>query len=57
MSYSRTRGTELKKLKAVFPFGDPPYGVTIENGRQTAAVMHYDEPEPATTLKKLGYIE
>jgi uncharacterized membrane protein YphA (DoxX/SURF4 family) len=47
----------LAEMKKVFPFGDPPYGVTIERGRQTGVVSHYDQPEPADTLRKLGYIE
>lgn len=44
-------------LKKVFPFGDPPYGVALENGREKAPVPHYDDPEPADTLRRLGYIE
>jgi uncharacterized membrane protein YphA (DoxX/SURF4 family) len=49
---------DLEKLKAAFPFGDPPYGVLIDNGRQVGAVPHYEENgEPGVTLKKLGAIE
>jgi uncharacterized membrane protein YphA (DoxX/SURF4 family) len=48
---------DLDLLKKTFPFGDPPYGVLIENGRERAPVPHYDEPEPSETLKKLGLIE
>ncbi len=48
---------DLTVLKKTFPFGDPPYGVFIENGREQAPVPHYDEPEPSETLKKLGLIE
>jgi uncharacterized membrane protein YphA (DoxX/SURF4 family) len=48
---------DLDLLKKTFPFGDPPYGVFIENGRELAPVPHYDEPEPSETLKKLGLIE
>jgi uncharacterized membrane protein YphA (DoxX/SURF4 family) len=47
---------DLDLLKKTFPFGDPPYGVLIENGRERAPVPHYDEPEPSDTLKKLGLI-
>jgi len=47
---------DLDLLKKTFPFGDPPYGVLIENGRERAPVPHYDEPEPSETLKKLGLI-
>lgn len=49
--------TDLALLKKTFPFGDPPYGVLIENGHSRARVPTYDEPEPAETLKKLGVIE
>lgn len=48
---------DLDLLKKTFPFGDPPYGVLIENGRERAPVPHYDQPEPSETLKKLGLIE
>lgn len=52
---------ELQKLKTVFPFGDPPYGVALENGREVGPVQSYDDEdtgtEPAATLRKLGYIE
>ena len=48
---------DLDLLKKAFPFGDPPYGVMLENGRERAPVPHYDEPEPSDTLKKLGIIE
>jgi uncharacterized membrane protein YphA (DoxX/SURF4 family) len=48
---------DLELLKKTFPFGDPPYGVFLENGHEQGPVPHYDEPEPADTLKKLGLIE
>jgi uncharacterized membrane protein YphA (DoxX/SURF4 family) len=48
---------DLELLKKAFPFGDPPYGVVIENGRERGPVPHFDEPEPLETLKKLGVIE
>jgi uncharacterized membrane protein YphA (DoxX/SURF4 family) len=48
---------DLELLKKTFPFGDPPYGVFLENGREQAPVAHYDAPEPSDTLKKLGLIE
>lgn len=49
--------TDLDLLKKTFPFGDPPYGVLLENGRERAPVPHYDLPEPADTLRKLGLID
>jgi hypothetical protein len=52
---------ELQKLKSVFPFGDPPFGVALENGREIGPVQSYDDEdtgtEPAATLRKLGFIE
>jgi hypothetical protein len=52
---------DYQQLKAAFPFGDSPYGVAIDNGREVGPVPHYDDEdngaEPAATLKKLGYIE
>jgi hypothetical protein len=57
-AFNGVTSLELDKLKAVFPFGDPPYGVVIENGRQTGSVPHYEENgEPAVTLKQLGVVE
>jgi uncharacterized membrane protein YphA (DoxX/SURF4 family) len=48
---------EVDKLKQAFPFGDPPYGVAIENGRMKGPVPRYEDAEPAATLRTLGYIE
>ena len=44
-------------LREKFTFTDPPYGVMLENGRQKAAFIHFDEKEPRSTLQKAGYIE
>lgn len=48
---------EHQLLKGIFPFGDPPYGVALENGRQKAAMAIFDKDEPEATLRKLGFIE
>ena len=48
---------DFELLKKTFPFGDPPYGVVLENGRQKGPVSQYDADEPAATLRKLGAIE
>lgn len=48
---------DLTPLKAVFPFGDPPYGVALEHGRMKAALPMFDEKEPYATLKGLGFVE
>lgn len=44
-------------LRAVFPFTDPPYGVALDHGRQVAALPFYDENEPVTALRKLGWVQ
>jgi hypothetical protein len=49
---------DLEKLKTVFPFGDAPYGVALENGRELGPVSHYEEgDEPRVTLKQFGFVE
>jgi uncharacterized membrane protein YphA (DoxX/SURF4 family) len=48
---------DLEMLKKVFPFGDPPYGVLLENGRERGPVPHYEDNEPADTLRKAGFVE
>jgi uncharacterized membrane protein YphA (DoxX/SURF4 family) len=49
---------EVEKLKSVFTFGDPPFGVALEGGRELGPVSHYEEgDEPRTTLKKYGFVE
>jgi len=44
-------------LKAIFPFGDPPYAVVLEHGRMKAGLQRFDNDEPEAQLRKLGYIE
>ncbi|MBZ2183936.1 MAG: hypothetical protein K7J46_04430 [Bryobacter sp.] len=46
---------ETETLKKVFPFGDPPFLVLIENGRQKAAINKFDEPEFSERLVKSGF--
>jgi hypothetical protein len=48
---------DLDLLKQTFKFGDPPYGVALEHGRQKAPIPIFDEKEPAATLRSLGFIE
>jgi len=36
---------------------DPPYGVALEHGRQKAAIVSFEENEPAATLRKIGFVE
>ena len=46
---------DTDKLKKVFPFGDPPFLVLIENGRQKAAITKFDEPEFTQRLIDSGF--
>jgi uncharacterized membrane protein YphA (DoxX/SURF4 family) len=48
---------DLDVLKKIFPFGDPPYGVALDGGREIGPVPHYEGNEPADTLRKLGFID
>lgn len=48
---------DVKKLKEVFPFRDPPYAVALEGGREKGAVSRFEGDEPAPTLRSLGMIE
>ena len=52
-------GTSLEsdRLKKLFPFGDPPFGVAIENGHELAPIARFEDNEPAGTLRKLGFVE
>ena len=56
-NFKAETSNDLEVLKKVFPFGDPPYGVVIENGHQKGAVSHFEGDEPDATLRKLGAIE
>ena len=49
---------EFEKLKKAFPFGDPPYGVALQNGqvKQTFGQAQFNEPLPAPDLKRLGFV-
>jgi uncharacterized membrane protein YphA (DoxX/SURF4 family) len=49
--------SDLELLKKTFPFGDAPYAVAIENGRQKAAMAIFDGRQPTATLRELGFIE
>ena len=44
-------------LKKTFPYTSTPAGVAIVNGREVASLSRFDSPEPATTLKTLGFAQ
>jgi uncharacterized membrane protein YphA (DoxX/SURF4 family) len=48
---------DVKQLRAVFTFVDPPYGVALDNGRPKAVVATFDDSEPARTLRGIGYVQ
>jgi uncharacterized membrane protein YphA (DoxX/SURF4 family) len=49
--------TDIVLLKKTFPFGDPPFIAALENGRQKAPVTKFEDPEPAATLRQLGFVK
>lgn len=48
---------DLQPLRSIFKFHDPPYGVALVRGRQKAALASFEDSEPDTTLRKIGFIE
>lgn len=48
---------DLQLLKKAFPFGDAPYAVAVENGRQKQSFAIFEGDEPVATLRKIGFIE
>jgi uncharacterized membrane protein YphA (DoxX/SURF4 family) len=49
--------TDLDKLKKIFPFDLPPAAVALEDGYEKAILLQFeDAAEPATTLRRLGFV-
>jgi len=48
---------DLQKLRDVFKFVDPPYGVALVYGHQKAVVSSFDDSEPAKTLGGIGFVQ
>jgi len=48
--------SDFEKLKTVFGYTAYPFGVAVENGREKAPVMQFENAEPAATLRRLGFI-
>ncbi len=48
--------SDLETLKALFPFGDPPFAVLIEGRRAVATIPIFDGAEPVATLRKNGFL-
>lgn len=49
--------SDLPQLKKIFPFVSAPAGVALVDGREKAALTQFEDNEPATTLKKLGFVQ
>ena len=48
---------DTDQMRKVITFVNPPWGVTLSNGRVTSVVQHYDDPEPRPSLKAAGFID
>jgi uncharacterized membrane protein YphA (DoxX/SURF4 family) len=48
--------SDFDKLKTVFGYTAYPFGVAVENGREKAPVMQFENAEPAATLRRLGFV-
>jgi hypothetical protein len=48
---------DLEKLERAFPFGDAPFAVAVENGRQQQSFAHFENDEPQKSLRALGFVE
>jgi hypothetical protein len=49
---------EAAKLRKVFQFVDPPYGVALKDGREVASFgqARFNAPSPKPDLEKLGFV-
>jgi len=48
---------DIVPLREIFEFGDPPYAVAIEDGRQTATLALFEEPQLHSRLAEIGFVE
>lgn len=48
---------DFELLKKVFGYTTYPYGVALQNGREKTSLTKFDGPEPAATLRKLGFVQ
>jgi len=49
--------SDSEKLRQVFHFGDPPYAVALENGRQVGTVNIFEDGQPKAILQALGFVD
>ena len=48
---------DFEPLKRAFGYKGYPSGIALENGREKAALLKFEDPEPQATLKQLGFVE
>ncbi|MGP8244329.1 MAG: MauE/DoxX family redox-associated membrane protein [Bryobacteraceae bacterium] len=48
--------SDFDRLKTVFGYVGYPFGVAIEDGRERAPLKKFEDTEPASTLKQIGFI-
>lgn len=48
--------TDLPELRKAFPFTSTPYAIALESGRVKKEFPYFDQSEPGTTLRKLGFV-
>jgi uncharacterized membrane protein YphA (DoxX/SURF4 family) len=49
--------SDFAKLRKVFGFPGYPFGIAIENGHERGRLTKFEGEQPATALRKLGFIE
>jgi uncharacterized membrane protein YphA (DoxX/SURF4 family) len=51
--------TETARLRKVFTFVDPPFGVALDDGqvKETFSQSQFNEPLPQPELKRLGFVQ
>lgn len=49
--------SDIDKLRGMFSFGDPPFAVAIDNGRQAATIGIFEEPGLHSQLAEIGFVE
>jgi uncharacterized membrane protein YphA (DoxX/SURF4 family) len=47
---------DIDVLKKTFPFDTPPAGVAIEDGYEKTMLLQFEDNEPLSTLKKIGFV-
>lgn len=48
--------TDVDALRKIFKFDTPPAAVALEDGREKALLLQFEDQEPGATLKRLGFI-